>query len=207
VHLDPQATAGANYSAVIGIRNRSRSARLRQATLGNLSQKYSGAPEAQPRLRIRVPDSGLSHIREGWNNLRHVVHSADQRRKLHGRCDDQQSELPGQYTGTLVIAKANASATPNAASKTYGQRTPRSPDTGRVPRSGWRDSNIQAGRPERTVAGDPIRLARPLSPAGALVNYNITSSTASFTINKANASVTPNAASKTTDSGPALTGH
>ena len=58
-----------------------------------------------------------------------------------------------------------------------------------------------------TVAGGPYTISATLSPAAALDNYNVTYHTASFTIAKANASVTPNAASKiygTAD--PALTG-
>ena len=45
------------------------------------------------------------------------------------------------------------------------------------------------------------------APPGVLGNYNITYNTANFTINQANASVTPNAASKTYgDADPAFTG-
>ena len=44
-----------------------------------------------------------------------------------------------------------------------------------------------------TVAGGPYTISATLSPAGVLGNYTITYNTASFTINPATASVTPNA--------------
>jgi hypothetical protein len=57
------------------------------------------------------------------------------------------------------------------------------------------------------VASSPYTISATLSPAGVLCNYTITYNTASLTINKATASVTPAPASKTygtTD--PTLTG-
>jgi MBG domain (YGX type) len=58
-----------------------------------------------------------------------------------------------------------------------------------------------------TVAGSPYTISATLSPAGVLGNYNITYNTASFTITKRDASVTPAAASKIYgDADPALTG-
>src|SRR5678810_221656 len=48
-----------------------------------------------------------------------------------------------------------------------------------------------------TVTGNPYTISATLSPAGVLGNYTITYNTAAFTIDKALASVTPNAASKT----------
>jgi hypothetical protein len=53
------------------------------------------------------------------------------------------------------------------------------------------------GRLSETVAGGPYPISATLSPAGVLGNYTITYNTAAFTIEKAVASVTPNAASKT----------
>ena len=59
-----------------------------------------------------------------------------------------------------------------------------------------------------TVAGSPYTISATLSPAGVLGNYDITYNTASFTINKKAASVTPNAASKTYgDGGPDVDRH
>ena len=59
-----------------------------------------------------------------------------------------------------------------------------------------------------TVAGGPYTISATLSPAGVLGNYDITYNTASFTINKKAASVTPNAASKTYGAAdPALQRH
>src|SRR5206468_12275757 len=58
-----------------------------------------------------------------------------------------------------------------------------------------------------TVAGGPYTITAVLSPAAVLGNYNITYNTALFTIDKAVASVTPNAASKTYGTAdPALSG-
>src|SRR5204862_1764049 len=48
-----------------------------------------------------------------------------------------------------------------------------------------------------TVAGGPYTISATLSPSGVLGNYNVTYNTANFTINKAAASVTPDAMSKT----------
>jgi MBG domain-containing protein len=48
-----------------------------------------------------------------------------------------------------------------------------------------------------TVAGGPYTISATLSPSGVLANYDITYNTANFTITKATASVTPDAASKT----------
>src|SRR5207249_3078545 len=58
-----------------------------------------------------------------------------------------------------------------------------------------------------TVAGSPYTISASLSPAGVLGNYNITYNTADFTIDKKDASVTPNPASKTYgEVDPAFTG-
>src|SRR5262249_56209428 len=60
------------------------------------------------------------------------------------------------------------------------------------------------------AAGEAVgsyTISATLSPTGVLGNYDITYNTASFTITKKAASVTPNAASKTYgDSDPALAG-
>src|SRR5206468_1596244 len=61
--------------------------------------------------------------------------------------------------------------------------------------------------PGETVAGSPYTISATLSPPGVLGNYQITYNTASFTIDKKAASVTPNAKSKTYgDTDPTLTG-
>ena len=69
-----------------------------------------------------------------------------------------------------------------------------------------RDGDLQphGGRDGR---GRPYAISAVLGPVGVLSNYDITYNTASFTITKKTASVTPNAASKTYgDADPALTG-
>ena len=111
------------------------------------------------------------------------------------------------HTASFTITKAAASVTPNPASKVYGTTDP--PLTGTL--SGFDPSESITATYTRTagdgVAGSPYTISATLSPAAALDNYDVTYHTASFTIAKANASVTPNAASKiygTAD--PALTG-
>src|SRR5207245_4495342 len=58
-----------------------------------------------------------------------------------------------------------------------------------------------------TVVGSPYKISATLAPAAVLGNYNVTYNTANFTIAKKDASVTPNASSKTYGSAdPTLTG-
>src|SRR5205807_1080027 len=110
-------------------------------------------------------------------------------------------------TAAFTINKVTASVTPAAASKTYGAADPAF--TGTL--SGFLASDAVTASYSRaageTVAGGPYTISAVLSPATVLTNYTITYNTAAFTINKATASVTPAAASKTygtTD--PAFTG-
>ena len=87
--------------------------------------------------------------------------------------------------------------TPNAASKTYGDADPAL--TGTL--SGFLAADGVTATYSRTagetVAGGPYTISATLSPAGVLGNYTITYNTANFTISQGDASVTPNAASKT----------
>ncbi|HWR34356.1 MAG TPA: MBG domain-containing protein [Clostridia bacterium] len=98
---------------------------------------------------------------------------------------------------TVIVDKATASVTPMPASKTYGTADPVL--SGML--SGFLFSdNVTAGysrTPGETVTDGPYSISATLSPAGALGNYNITYNTAIFTINKASATVTPTASSKT----------
>jgi Bacterial Ig-like domain (group 3)/MBG domain (YGX type) len=110
-------------------------------------------------------------------------------------------------TGGLTVNKAAASVTPTAASKAYGVTDPAFSGT----LSGFVTAdNVTASYSRvagETVAGSPYTISATLNPAAALANYDVTYNTAAFTINKATASVTPTAASKTygvTD--PALSG-
>lgn len=110
-------------------------------------------------------------------------------------------------TATFTINKANAFVTPNAASKTYGAADPAF--TGTV--SGFLATDGVTATYSRTagetVAGSPYTITATLAPAGVLGNYSVTYNAAAFTINKANASVTPNGASKTYGmADPALSG-
>ena len=118
----------------------------------------------------------------------------------------------GNYTITyntalFTINKAVASVTPNAASKTYGTADPALTGTLSGFLAADRVTAVYSRTAGETVAGGPYSISAVLSPAGVLGNYNITYNTALFTINKAVASVTPNAASKTYGTAdPALTG-
>src|SRR5437588_7852168 len=97
----------------------------------------------------------------------------------------------------FTIDKKAASVTPSAKSKTYGDVDPALTGTltGFLTADGVTASYSRA--PGETVAGSPYTINATLSPAGVLGNYQITYNTASFTIDKKAASVTPNAASKT----------
>ena len=110
-------------------------------------------------------------------------------------------------TANIVITKASASVTPNAASKIYGSADPILSGT----LSGFLAvDNVTAtySRADgETVLGGPYTISATLAPIDALSNYDITYNTAAFTINPKPASVTPNAASKTYGSAdPVLTG-
>jgi len=114
---------------------------------------------------------------------------------------------PASNTATITINKANASVTPNAASKTYGTADPAFMGT----LVGFlATDNVAASysrNPGELVAGSPYTISATLNPAGVLGNYNITYSTANFSIMPAAASVTPAAASKTYGTAdPAFTG-
>src|SRR5206468_1704304 len=122
------------------------------------------------------------------------------------------SDVLGNYdvtynTGSFTINKATASVTPDGASKTYGGEDPAFGGT----LSGFLAADgvvASYGRTAgETVAGGPYTISATLSPSGVLGNYDVTYNTASFTINKATASVTPDAASKTYGAeDPAFTG-
>src|SRR5205823_5048364 len=103
--------------------------------------------------------------------------------------------------------KATATVTPNASAKTYGAADP--PLTGVL--SGFVAGDSVVASYSRTsgetVAGSPYAISATLSPAGVLGNYTITYNTAAFPINKATATVTPNASAKTYGAAdPPLTG-
>ena len=97
---------------------------------------------------------------------------------------------------TVTVNKLAASVTLAEASKTYGDADPvlTGTLTGFLPAD-----NVTATysrTPGDTVVGGPYTISAALSPAGVLANYNITYNTANFTINKKDASVTPDTASK-----------
>ena len=111
----------------------------------------------------------------------------------------QGTLLAANYTftfvnGTLTINQRNASVTPNAASKTYGDSDPTF--TGTLTNF-VRSDNVTATYSRN--AGENVgnyTISATLAPPGVLGNYNITYNTANFTINQRNASVTPNGATK-----------
>ena len=118
----------------------------------------------------------------------------------------------GNYTVTyntanFTITRASASVTPAAASKTYGTADPAFTGTlnGFLASDGVTASYTRAAG--ETVAGGPYAISAALNPASVLGNYTVTYNTANFTITRATASVTPNAASKTYGTAdPAFTG-
>lgn len=110
---------------------------------------------------------------------------------------------------TLTVNRKDASVTPNAASKTYGDADPAFTGTlaGFLASDNVTDTyNRTTGE---TVAGSPYTISATLSPAGVLDNYNITYNTANFTINKRAATWTTNPNSKAygdADPSPLTTG-
>src|SRR4029078_246688 len=100
-------------------------------------------------------------------------------------------------TASFTINKAVASVTPNAAGKTYGAADPTLTGTLSGFVAGDNVTATYSRKAGETVAGSPYAISASLSPAGVLGNYTITYNTASFTINRALASVTPNAAENT----------
>ena len=100
-------------------------------------------------------------------------------------------------TAAFTITKKGASVTPTACSKVYG--TP-GPDVLTGTLSGFLASDSVTATYSRTagesVAGSPYSISATLNPAGVLANYDITYSTAAFTITKKSASVTPTAGGK-----------
>ena len=129
---------------------------------------------------------------------------------LHHQRDAAPGGVLGNYditynTASFTSAKKTASVTPEAASKTYGAADPAL--TGTL--SGFLAADSVTATYSRT-AGETVRRPthqRDAAPGGVLGNYDITYNTASFTINKKAASVTPDAASKTYGAAdPALTG-
>jgi hypothetical protein len=120
---------------------------------------------------------------------------------------DAGNYLLTQPSTSASISKATASVAPLAASKVYGTSNP--VFTGNL--SGFVGSDNVTATYSRTagetVTSTPYTISATLSPAAVLDNYEINYGTAAFTITKATASVTPNAATKvfgTTD--PTLTG-
>src|SRR5947207_3164679 len=110
-------------------------------------------------------------------------------------------------TANFTIDKKTASVTPNAANKTYGAADLCLTGTlvGFLTVDGVTATYSRTAG--ETVAGNPYKISATLSPAGVLGNYNIIYNTADFTIEKKDASVTPNAANKIYGSvDPALTG-
>jgi hypothetical protein len=111
------------------------------------------------------------------------------------------------FGASLTITAKPASVTPNAASKTYGSADPALGGT----LTGFLGTDgvvaTYARTTGETVAGNPYTISATLAPVSVLSNYAVTYNTAPFTINRRNASVTPNAASKTYGSlDPALGG-
>ncbi len=106
--------------------------------------------------------------------------------------DDGYSQL----TATITVDPKQASVTPNAVNKTYGDADPTL--TGTL--SGFLDSDGVTATYSRTtgedVADSPYTISAVLSSSGDLNNYAITYNTASFTIDARPIAVTADALSK-----------
>ncbi|HYG98895.1 MAG TPA: MBG domain-containing protein [Terriglobales bacterium] len=100
-------------------------------------------------------------------------------------------------TANFIINQAAASVTPTAISKIYGTADPTLTGTLTGFVAGDNVTATYSRAPGESVAGGPYTISATVTPSGALGNYNITYNTANLTINKAPASVTPSAASKT----------
>src|SRR5437588_559762 len=114
-------------------------------------------------------------------------------------------------TITDILSKINATWTTNSASKTYGDADPNPLRTGSG--TGFvATDNVTATYTRvagETVLGGPYHITATLSPAGVLVNYNITNTGASFTVYPKSATWTTNPISKTygdADLNPLTTG-
>jgi len=102
--------------------------------------------------------------------------------------------------GTLTINQRNASVTPNAASKVYGQSDPAFSGT----LTGFLPADGVTATYSRT-AGENVgnyTISATLAPPGVLSNYNITYNTANFSITQATLTVT--ADNKTMRDGDAI---
>ena len=110
-------------------------------------------------------------------------------------------------TAKFTINPKAASVTPNAANKTYGDPDPvfTGTLTGFLVADGV--TATYSRTTGETVSGSPYTISAALSPTEVLSNYDITYTTAIFTIDLKAASVTPNTASKTYgDLDPILSG-
>jgi hypothetical protein len=167
-------------------------------TLGNLSPTYNGTPESVTAttnpagLTVSITYNGSSTAPTNVGSYAVVA-------------TINNSNYQGSASGTLTIAHAPASVTPNAATKVYGMADPTL--TGTL--TGFVSADGVTATYTRTSGGTvgTYTISATLSPTSVLGNYSITYNTAAFTITKATASVTPNAATKvygTAD--PTLTG-
>jgi parallel beta-helix repeat protein len=108
---------------------------------------------------------------------------------------------------TVTVNKKDASVTPNAASKVYGDLDPALTGTLTGFLAGDNVAATYGRVAGETVLGGPYLISAILNPGSVLGNYNITYNTASFTIVPKIASVTPDAAGKVYgDPDPILTG-
>jgi hypothetical protein len=97
---------------------------------------------------------------------------------------------------TLQVNKLNASVTPNAATKVYGQPDPALSGTlsGFLPSDNVTASYSRAAG--ESAAGSPYAIGATLSPDAVLANYNIIYNTAGFAITRAALTVMANNASR-----------
>jgi hypothetical protein len=165
-------------------------------TLNDLTQTYNGSALTPS---VSTTPSGLTIE---WTNAPKTTVGSY---ALTATVNDDN--YVGSAEGTFEITKATASVTPNAKSKIYGTIDPALSGTLNGFATVDNVSATYSRTAGETVGGSPYIISATLSPAEVLGNYAITYNTASFSIDKASASVTPNAANKTYgESDPVFTG-
>ncbi len=99
--------------------------------------------------------------------------------------------------GSYTISQKDASVTPDALGKVYGDADPTLTGTLSGFVAGDGVTAVYSRTAGETVASSPYTISAVLSPAGVLGNYNITYNTAEFNITKRSATWTTNPNSKT----------
>ena len=176
---------------------------------GTLTIQVSGLPSGVTFAPTTFPANGNCNASQSQCNFTLTVTTTNSTPAGASSFTLTVNGVNSSNTGSLNVSKRNAAWSTSPNSKSYGDTDPTPLTTGTgsnfLAADGVTATYTRAAG--ETVAGGPYHITATLSPAGVLGNYNITNNGADFTVNKKNASVTPNAASKTYgDPDPALTG-